>query len=129
MWMRMARSLAVLAVTATALAQSPARAAVDMEAMLAKIATYQYGQSREALAQFSLFLEGSLGSPSVVKDIETGLLAFLQSDATPAGKEFAFRQLSLIATGASVPVLAGMLTAPRTSEMARYALARIPGPA
>ena len=56
-------------------------------------------------------------------------LKFLQSDATPAGKEAAFRALSLVGSNASIPVLAPLLTQVDTAEMARYALAAIPGAA
>src|SRR5207249_2692394 len=107
----------------------PAPSAAAMEPMLSKIASYQYGQSREALAQLSLFVEGAMGSPALLKAIEARLLQFLQSDATGAAKQAAFKELSRIATDASVPVLSGMLMRAETSEMARYALARIPGPA
>ena len=127
--MRMTPGLAVIAVVATALAQPPARSAAEMEPMLAKISTYEYGRSREALAQLSLFVEGAMGSGELLKEIEARLLKFLQSAATAAAKEAALKELSLIATVESVPVLTAMLVRAETSEMARYALARIPGPA
>ena len=101
----------------------------QLEPLLAKIATYEYGESREPLAQFTKLAEDSLRSPAALGQIEAALLRFLQSGATPAAKDFALRELSLIATDKSVPVLAGMLNQPETAEMARYALARIPGQA
>ncbi len=51
----------------------------------------------------------------------------LNSDAKPAGKQFVCRQLSIIGTKRSVPTLGKMLTDEETSDMARYALERIPG--
>jgi HEAT repeat protein len=51
----------------------------------------------------------------------------LSSDSTRAGKQFVCRELSIIGTEQSVPVLAKMLTDEETSDMARYALERIPG--
>ena len=54
---------------------------------------------------------------------------FLKSDATLAGKDFICKQLSLVGSEASVPVLAGMLADAKTAELGRYALERIPGPA
>jgi HEAT repeat protein len=119
----------VIAVALIVAAVLTARDAAEMEPMLAKIATYEYGQSREALAAFTEFVRESMGSPGVLKQVEARLLGLLQSEATAAAKDFAFRELSLIATNASIPVLAPMLTRAETSEMARYALARIPGPA
>lgn len=127
--MRMTPGLAVIAVIATALAQPPARSAAEMEPLLAKISTYEYGRSREALAQLSLFVEGAMGSGALLQEIEARLLKFLQSDATAAAKEAVLKELSLIATVESVPVLTAMMVRAETSEMARYALARIPGPA
>ena len=113
-------------------AQPPARGArtlADMEPVLAQVARYHFGDSRVQQAQFIQFVQDSLGSPALLRQIEARLLKFLQSDATADGKDFAFRELGLIATNASIPVLAPMLTRPETAEMARYALARIPGPA
>jgi len=106
-----------------------ARTLESMEPVLEKIAAFEPGQDRTALADFAGFVSDCYGSPERLRPIEQRLLRLLQSKATAAGKDFAFRQLSLIGAGASVPVLAGMLAQSETAEMARYALARIPGPA
>ncbi len=58
-----------------------------------------------------MFVQDSLTNPALLKQIEARLDQFVQSDATAAGKDFAFRELSLIATDASLPVLTPMLTA------------------
>jgi HEAT repeat protein len=100
-----------------------------MEPLLATIANYDSGQSRIPLAQFTQLVQDCLANPQMLKLIEARLLKFIQSPATPQGKDFGFRELSLIGTDMSVPVLAPMLTQPATAEMARYALSRIPGPA
>jgi HEAT repeat protein len=125
----MSKSALALALMAAAALAAPPRQAAEMEPLLARAATYEYGQSREALAAFTEFVQQSMGSPELLKQIEARLLRFLQSGATAAGKDFAFRELSLIATNASIPVLAPLLTDAAFSQMARYALARIPGPA
>jgi HEAT repeat protein len=124
MRIRATELLLAIAVASVTLGQQP-----QVEPLLAKIATYDYGQSREPLAQFTNLVEGSLRSPAVLGQIEGSLLKFLQSDASPAAKDFAFRELSLIATEKSVPLLTGLLTQPKTADMARYALTRIPGSA
>jgi HEAT repeat protein len=105
------------------------RTADEMDPLLAKIATYEFSQSRIPLAQFTMFVQDSLTNPALLKQIEARLDQFVQSDATAAGKDFAFRELSLIATDASLPVLTPLLTDPAKAEMARYALSMIPGPA
>jgi len=105
------------------------RTADEMEPLLKSLATYEFGQSREAQAQFTQFVQDSLASPAMLKLVEARLLAFVQSNATLGGKQFALRELGLIGTDASIPVLTPMLLQPATSDMARFALARIPGPA
>ncbi|MCC6862922.1 MAG: HEAT repeat domain-containing protein [Bryobacterales bacterium] len=106
-----------------------ARTAAELEPLLAKIARYQYGDDPEPATLLDELVTDSLGAPELRRAIEARLLQFLQSDATPAGKNAAFRELSLIGTDASVPVLAPLLERAETAEMARYALAAIPGEA
>jgi hypothetical protein len=54
------------------------------------------------------------------------LLAILKTDAPPAEKADAFRELARIATGEAVPVLAPLLADEALSDMARFALEPIP---
>src|ERR1035441_2182080 len=81
------------------------RTADEMDPLLAKISTYGFEQSRIPLAQFTMFVQDSLTNPALLKQIEARLLQFVQSDATPAGKDFGFRELSLIATDVSPRVM------------------------
>jgi HEAT repeat protein len=120
-----------LGMTALWAQQSPkaVRTADEMEPLLATIAKYDSGQSRIPLAQFTQLVQDSLANPEMLKLIEARLLKFIQSDTTKQGQEFGFRELSLIGTDTSVPVLAPMLTQRATAEMSRYAISRIPGPA
>ena len=104
-------------------------AGADMESLLTNIAAFEDGQDRKPLVEFAGLVSDSLGSPTRLKEIEQRLLRLVQSSATRAGKDFALRQLSIIGTDASVSVLAAMINEKDTGEMARYALARIPGPA
>lgn len=124
----MKRAIAIALITAGALAAQAGRTLADMEPVLAQIAAYEHGQSSDPQARFSDFVRDSMPSPQLLRQIEARLLKFLQSNATAAGKEFAFRELSLFGTDASVPVLAPMLANAETAEWARYALANIPGP-
>ncbi len=103
--------------------------ATEIEPLLAKIAVYEYGLDPDPVVAFNELVEDLQGSPEQRKALEARLLKFLQSGATPAGKEVAYRQLALIGSPASVPVLAPMLAHAETAEMARYALAAIPGAA
>jgi HEAT repeat protein len=98
-------------------------------AVLEKIKTYDFGDSRAALTEFSDEIHKAYGKPEELKKFEAALLSILQSDAKYAGKQYACRELSIIGTAQSVPVLAPMLTNQEYSDMARYALERIPGEA
>ena len=124
-------AFALTALTMAALAQQPGRpprTPAELDRLLDRIVAYEHGQSRAALAELTSFINASLGSPVLLRSIEERLVAFLESNATPAAKTAAARELSAIATEASVPALAGMLMRAEIAEMARYALARIPGP-
>ena len=100
-----------------------------MEQSLAAIKTYDFGASRAALTAFSDEIRKAYGKPDELKKYETALDDVLKSDAKYAGKQYACRELSLIGTDQSVPALAAMLTNQEYSDMARYALERIPGEA
>jgi type 1 glutamine amidotransferase len=100
-----------------------------MEQQLAKVKTYDFGDSRQALTELSDEIRKAYGKPEELKKYEAALIDVLKSDAKYAGKQYACRELSIIGTDRSVPVLAGMLTNQEYSDMARYALERIPGEA
>jgi HEAT repeat protein len=105
-----------------------------VDKLLVDIAKYEYGQSREPLTTLTDLIRSLDDRPDTIAQIERRLLRFLQSDATPAARQFICRQLSIIGTEEAVPVLIMMLFEKPTSEiqpadMARYALERIPSPA
>ncbi len=101
----------------------------DMEQQLEKVKTYDFGDSRLPLTELSDEIRKAYGKPEELKKFEAALLGVLKSDAKYAGKQYACRELSIIGTEQSVPVLADMLTNQEYSDMARYALERIPGEA
>jgi len=101
----------------------------SLDEVLAKIVTYDYGQSREPLTQLTDIVRDASDSRRELERIEKRLLEVLDSDATLACKQFICRKLSIIGTEEAVPTLAKMLVDLQTSDMARYALERIPGAA
>jgi type 1 glutamine amidotransferase len=101
----------------------------EMEQLLEKVKTYDWGQSRVALTDLSELIRKAHGDSAELKKIEQGLLGVLKSDAKYAGKQYACRELSIIGTEESVPTLGKMLTDPELADMARYALERVPGKA
>lgn len=100
-----------------------------LDKLLEKIAADDQGQNRTNLIELEDIIRRSHDSPQLRKQIEKRFLEFLRSDATLAGKQLVCRQLSIIGTEEAIPTLAAMLTQPETSDMARYALERIPGAA
>jgi len=101
----------------------------ELQELLGKVKTYDWGQSRLALTEVSEIIKQAQGDKGQLAKIEKALLGVLESDAKRAGKQFVCRQLSIIGTEQSVPTLAKMLAGEETSDMARYALERIPGSA
>ncbi len=67
-------------------------------------------------------------TPAARKELESQLLAVLQSNAPRDAKDFVCRQLRTLGTAASVPALEQLLPNAELSHMARYALERIPEP-
>ncbi|MGA2173241.1 MAG: HEAT repeat domain-containing protein [Sedimentisphaerales bacterium] len=96
--------------------------------LLNKIKTYDFSQSRADLIKVSGMIHQASGKPEM-KDIERQLDDFLKSNATYAAKDFVCRELSVSGSEASVPALAQMLADEKLSDMARFALERIPGEA
>jgi len=94
-----------------------------------KVKAYDFGDSRQPLTAISDEIRKAYGKPEELKKFEASLLDVVKSDAKYAGKQYACRELSIIGTEQSVPVLAPMLTNQEYSDMARYALERIPGEA
>ena len=101
----------------------------ELQELLAKVKEYDWGQSRAALTELSEIIRKAHGDKAELAKIEKALLGVLKSDAKQAGKQYVCRELSIIGTEQSVEVLAGMLADEETSDMARYALERIPGTA
>jgi type 1 glutamine amidotransferase len=100
-----------------------------LQELLAKVKEYDWGQSRLALTEVSDIVRKAHGNQAELAKVEKALLGVLESDAKRAGKQFVCRELSIIGTEQSAPTLAKMLAGDETSDMARYALERIPGPA
>jgi type 1 glutamine amidotransferase len=99
----------------------------EMKELLEKVKTYDWGQSRAALTEVSDAIKKAYGKPAELRRIEKSLIGVLESDAKYAGKQFVCRKLSIIGTEQSVPTLSKMLVDKKLSDMARYALERIPG--
>jgi len=123
--------LAVLsACLAGALAASAAEAPKPtLEEAFKALSTYQFGQSREPLTVISDAVRDSSGKPDDRAALVGKLAAALTAaDTTADSKRFILRELSIAGTAKEVPLLAGLLLDKDLSDMARYAMERIPDP-
>ncbi len=101
-----------------------ARSAEAIE-LLNMVKQYDWDKNQEPLHKMTLFVRDCLNNPIDAKMVETKLLEVLNSDVNIAVKDYICRQLAVVGSEVSVPLLAGMLSAPETSDIARYALERI----
>lgn len=100
-----------------------------MEHLLDIISRYEYDKSREWLQDFQNVMQEVYLDPLAIKETEELMLLFLQSDATPAGKQFICNHFGTIAAKNSIPVIKGMLADEKTAEMALLVLEKIQDPA
>lgn len=95
--------------------------------MFNDISTYEIGQDRTKLSEFSSLVD-TLSQTEEKREIaEQNMLDFLKTDATFDSKQFICRELRLIGSEKSVPTLTEMLLDEKTTNIARYALENIPG--
>jgi len=119
---------ALICLVVTAYCSSGALA-MSVDEALGRLKSYKFGQEDEAINTIRDAVVGSFNDPATRQKLATGLGAILESNATDDAKHFACRQLALIGTERQVPALAKLLVEQELSQMARYALARIPGEA
>jgi HEAT repeat protein len=108
----------------------PAMALVydSLKDILKGLATYDFADGVGALTRLRAYVIARKDDPQTRKETESALLEFVRSSPAPGGLMAACRALSLIGSDASVPVLGALLLKTETSDPARYALERIPGP-
>jgi HEAT repeat protein len=115
--------------TRVASAQADALANPALGAAFRKLTTLELGQDLGAFHPIRQAVVQSRTDEKVRTDLEARLIVVLQGDATDLGKDYACRQLVLVGSDASLPVLAELLTNPRMSYMARFAMEGIGSPA
>lgn len=99
----------------------------SLKTILEKVSSYDYGEDEEILSQLRDYVRSHRTSTESRKQCEEQLAEFLDSNATLAAKMTVCRHLREIGTSLSVPVLEKMLLDEETSDIARYALEKIPG--
>jgi HEAT repeat protein len=97
-----------------------------LEQAFEALKTYDYGVDRHVLDPIDEAAVKTRNDPAARKQLESQLVAVLQSKVPRDAADFVCRQLRTIGTAASVPALEALLADPEMSHMARYALERIP---
>jgi HEAT repeat protein len=101
----------------------------SLEAILKEISTYDYGQNESVLWKLKNYVLSHKNSADSRNSCEEKFIEFLNSGATLAAKMEVCRHLRLIGSEKSVPILQQMLHEEDTTDLARYALEKIPGAA
>jgi HEAT repeat protein len=128
---RILLAAAWLCTTASAALALAGPTPADIQKTVAAIRGYDYGGSETALRAVEHLIHDTNGSPALRAAIEKELIAVLQSDVSPACKQFICRKLAIVGAEASLPALAKMLASDDTAavEIACYSLAQINSPA
>jgi HEAT repeat protein len=126
-------SLALAALPAARQAQTGQKPAQDMsltveplDIILHDLQTYDF-KDVGPLMRLRANVFAHKDDPQARKETEEALLKFVQGSPAPGGLMAACRALRLIGGPDAVPVLAGLVLKPETTDPARYALERIPG--
>jgi HEAT repeat protein len=99
-----------------------------LEQTFEALKTYDWGMDRHVLDPIDEAVGKTRNDAAARQELESQLLAVLQSNAPRDAKDFVCRQLRTLGTAASVPALEQLLPNAELSHMARYALERIPEP-
>ena len=98
------------------------RGTVQFDAALAAMTKFDFGQDRAPVRRFEREVSLAASTKEGAADAEQKMLKVLQSQAPLGAKDAICRQLAIIGSSRSEPVLKAMLKNKTTEAMARYAL-------
>jgi type 1 glutamine amidotransferase len=98
------------------------RGTSQFDAALAAMAQYDFGQDRAQVRRFEREVSLAAATKAGAVDAEQKMLKILQSQAPLGAKDAICRQLAIIGSSRSEPILTAMLKNKNTEAMARYAL-------
>jgi type 1 glutamine amidotransferase len=98
------------------------RSTSQFDAALAAMSTYDFGQDRAQVRRFEREVSLVAATKEGAADAEQKMLKVLQSQAPLGAKDAICRQLAIIGSSRSEPVLKAMMKNKNTEAMARYAL-------
>ena len=99
--------------------------APKLSELLAEIAGFEYGDNSAVFDDIAAIVTNAYGNAKLTSKFEDEFVKFLSANSTLAAKQAVCKQLSMIATEKSVPVLAKMSVDEDTCDMARFVLERI----
>ena len=114
-----------IAAMTMAVGSTAAVAAVDDA--LETLKTYDWGADRKTLDPIDQAITATHGDPAARRKLEKGLVDLLAGGISRSAQDYVCRKLRVIGKAQSVEALADLLPDEKTSHIARYALARIPG--
>ena len=106
---------------------APSTGQGDPRALIKRLSTYRFGSDRAVLEAIEKVVQESRTSDTRRVETARALGSVLSSDTSFDAKQFACRQLVLIATEEQAPQLAAQLKDDQLASAALLALARIPG--
>ena len=115
--------IALIALCVCFAAAAPA-AEPTLDQALKDLPKFKFGENREHLTLIEHAVRDAKGPER--DTLRATLAGLLGSNATPDAKRFVCRQLSIVGTAKEVPALATLLLDKELSDIARYALERIP---
>jgi len=98
------------------------RGSTQFDAALAAMTKFDFGQDRAQVRRFEREVSIVAATKEGAADAEQKMLKVLQSSAPLGAKDAICRQLAIIGSSRSEPVLKAMLKNKNTEAMARYAL-------
>ena len=98
------------------------RGSTQFDMALAAMTSYDFGQDRAQVRRFEREVSLAAATKAGAADAEQKMLKVLQSQAPLGAKDAICRQLAIIGSSRSEPVLTAMLKNKNTEAMARYAL-------
>ena len=98
------------------------RGTAQFDAALAAMTTFDFGQDRAQVRRFEREVSLAAATKEGAADAEQKMLKVLQGQAPLGAKDAICRQLAIIGSSRSEPVLKDMLKKKETEAMARYAL-------
>jgi HEAT repeat protein/type 1 glutamine amidotransferase len=101
----------------------------SLEAILRDLDSFAYSRNEEVLYRLREYILNNRGTEESRAGGEDKLLTFLGSTPNPDAKLAVCRELRLIGGDNSAAALGPMLLEPETTDLARYALEKIPGSA